>query len=99
MASFYKSEDCPSSQELLDFQNGDMLLGEGKMVREHLSKCEFCAAEVEFYEHYPQTEEVVEPADIPAPLYDLAESLLSSKRNKLTSLDSLLNDPEGSNNK
>jgi hypothetical protein len=72
-----------------------MPLSEGKFVREHLAACEFCSAEVEFYEHYPQAEEVVEPAEIPAPLYDLAESLLSNKRGKMSSLDNLLNDPEG----
>lgn len=93
MTSFSKSEDCPSSHELLQYENGDMPLDEGRHVREHLAKCEFCSAEVEFYAHYPQTEdEVVETADIPAPLYDLAESLLSTKRNKISSLDRLLDD-------
>jgi len=71
-----------------------MPLDEGKLVREHLASCEFCSAEVEFYAHYPQSDEAVEAADIPAPLYDLAESLLSSKRNKISSLDSLLNDAD-----
>lgn len=92
MSGFYKSEDCPSSQELLEFQNGDMTREDGKLVREHLAVCEFCSAEVEFYEHYPQSEEPVEPSDIPAPLYDLAESLLTRRRNKLSSLDSLLHE-------
>lgn len=64
------------------------------MIREHLTACEFCAAEVEFYEHYPQTDEPVVATQIPQPLYELAESLLSSKRNKVASLDSLLNDAE-----
>jgi hypothetical protein len=95
MANFYKSEDCPPSQQLLEFQTGDMPLEEGKLVRQHLVACEFCQAEVEFYAHYPQAEEeTVEPTEIPAPLYDLAESLLSNKRNKLASLDNLLNDPD-----
>ena len=93
MANFTKSEDCPSSHELLEYENGDMDLEAGRRVREHLVTCEFCSAEVEFYNHYPQAEdEVVETADIPAPLYDLAESLLSSKRNKISSLDRLLDD-------
>ena len=95
MANFTKSEDCPSSHELLEFENGDMPLEDGKSVREHLVQCEFCAAEVEFYRHYPQSEdEVVETADIPAPLYDLAESLLSNRRNKISSLDRLLHETE-----
>lgn len=93
MPNFTKSEDCPSSHDLLEYENGDMDLEAGRRVREHLVTCEFCSAEVEFYNHYPQAEdEVVETADIPAPLYDLAESLLSSKRNKISSLDRLLDD-------
>jgi hypothetical protein len=72
-----------------------MSLEDGRFVREHLAKCEFCAAEVEFYAHYPQAEdEVVEAVDIPAPLFDLAESLLSSNKSKISSLDRLLHDTE-----
>lgn len=96
MANFYKSEDCPSSQELLEFQNGDMPLDEGKFVREHLAACEFCSAEIEFYTHYPQADEDVEAVEIPPPLFDLAESLLSSKRKKISSLDRMLDDAEES---
>ena len=99
MANFYKSEDCPSSQQLLEFQTGDMSLDDGKVIRQHLAACEFCQAEIEFYAHYPQAEEeTVEPTEIPGPLYDLAESLLSSKRKKLASLDSLFNDSEDPTN-
>jgi hypothetical protein len=94
MSNFYKSEDCPSSQELLEFQNGDMPLEEGRFVREHLAACEFCSAEVEFYAHYPQADDEVETTDIPMPLFDLAESLLSSKRNKISSLDRLLDETD-----
>ena len=100
MANFHKTEDCPSSQELLEFQTGDMPLEEGRSIRQHLSACEFCQAEVEFYAHYPQAEEeTVEAEEIPAPLYDLAESLLSNRRNKLASLDSLLNEPDEASKK
>ncbi len=82
MATFCKSEDCPTSQELLAFQLGDIPVADSKWVRVHLASCEFCAAEVEFYEHYPPREESVEvnesPA-MPAPLQELAEALIGKK--------------------
>lgn len=82
MAKFCKNEDCPTSEELLAFQNGEVLREEGAVIRRHLATCEFCAAEVEFYESYPQSEDIdenVEADSIPKPLYELAEALLSKK--------------------
>ncbi|MGD9562933.1 MAG: hypothetical protein AB7F88_12965 [Pyrinomonadaceae bacterium] len=83
MAKFCKNEDCPTSEDLLDFQTGDMPVGEGSAIRRHLAACEFCAAEVEFYENYPPASEEDESAEadsIPTPLFELAEALLIKKR-------------------
>lgn len=82
MAKFCKNEDCPTSEDLLAFQTGDMPLAEGATIRRHLASCEFCAAEVEFYESYPPAaeQETVEADSIPTPLYELAEALLIKKR-------------------
>lgn len=83
MAKFCKNEDCPTSEDLLAFQTGDMPLSEGATIRRHLAICEFCSAEVEFYETYPpaaEQEEAVEADSIPTPLYELAEALLIKKR-------------------
>lgn len=83
MTKFCKNEDCPTSEDLLAFQIGDMTVTEGTTIRRHLAVCEFCAAEVEFYESYPEsgeTEEQVEADSIPSPLYELAEALLVKKR-------------------
>lgn len=82
MASFCKNEDCPPSQDLLAFLNGDVPLIEGKDIRRHLAVCEFCSAEVDFYERYPQLDEPAEirSPDIPRPLYELAEALIGRKR-------------------
>ncbi|MEQ1646578.1 MAG: hypothetical protein ABL959_24195, partial [Pyrinomonadaceae bacterium] len=79
MSDFYKNENCPTSHELLEFQNGEMEATDGTEIREHLASCEFCSAEVEFYFHYPQADvasDAAEVAEIPAPLYELAEALL-----------------------
>lgn len=82
MAKFCKNEDCPASEDLLAFQNGEVELEEGAEIRRHLAVCEFCAAEVEFYESYPEPgdDETIEADSMPTPLYELAEALLIKKR-------------------
>ena len=98
MSGFCKNEDCPSSHDLLEFQNGDLNRARGAEVRSHLKACEFCSAEVEFYFHYPQEEgttEQTERAEIPAPLFQLAEALLKNRHADSSSLDSLLREKGG----
>ena len=90
---FCKNEDCPSSHELLEFETGDLAGERAGDVRRHIAGCEFCAAEVEFYSHYPQAEGAVEPAEIPTPLFELAEALLKNRHSDPSSLDSLLKKP------
>lgn len=95
MTKFCKNEDCPPSEELLAFQTGDMSVSDGAWIRKHLAICEFCAAEVEFYENYPQAEEKVEPAEMPRPLFELAEALLNKKTDDAF-FDKLLEEDEDS---
>ena len=71
--NFSKNEDCPSSEELLDFQYGDLGSARNSEIRSHLTSCEFCSAEVDFYAHYPQgrdedAAESSEPVRIGGPL-------------------------------
>jgi hypothetical protein len=80
MTEFCKNEDCPTSEDLLAFQTGDMSVSDGAWIRRHLAICEFCQAEVEFYTNYPQAEERVELTEMPQPLFELAEALLAKKR-------------------
>jgi len=93
---FCKNEDCPASHELLDYQNGDLAIGRGLEIGRHLASCEFCAAEVEFYSHYPQTQEdeVAETAEIPAPLFELAEALLKNRPADAEALEKLIRENE-----
>lgn len=93
-SGFSKNEDCPSSQKLLEFQNGDLEKARGTEVRKHLAACEFCAAEVEFYSHYPQEEGSSETSAIPGPLYELAEALLKNRQGDHSSLDTLLKEKD-----
>ena len=77
MESFFKTRECPSSQKLAAMVN---LVSDSDEFREHLSQCEFCDAELEFYRRYPPLEESVEPTKIPLPLFELANSLLHKRR-------------------
>lgn len=95
MINFRKNENCPSSYNLLAFQSGDLLNKGGDSIRLHLATCEFCSAEVEFYAHYPQADDLVEAAEIPVPLFELAEALLRNKHKDFSMLNSLLGENEG----
>ncbi|CAN5375269.1 hypothetical protein BH10ACI1_BH10ACI1_32740 [soil metagenome] len=95
MITFCKSSICPSSQKLLAFQSSEVSERENRTIHRHLAVCEFCAAEVEFYTHYPQSDEKIEKiekAEIPLPLYELAEALLSKRHKDF--LDNLFNESE-----
>ena len=80
MINFGKKISCPTSQKMLAFQDGKTSEKESQTLRRHLAECDFCAAEVEIYAHFPQAEENIEPPMIPPPLYELAEALLSNRR-------------------
>jgi hypothetical protein len=94
MINFCKNATCPSSQSLLAFQNGETNNEENIIIRTHLTACEFCAAEVEFYGRFPQSEEAFSETKIPLPLFQLAEALLSSRKKDFTQLNKLLRENE-----
>lgn len=94
MVNFCKSAKCPSSEKLLAFQKGELLGKEKVFITKHLANCEFCGAEVELYEHHPQSEENIIASDIPMPLYELAEALLSTGQKRFSLLNKLLNESE-----
>ena len=94
MVTFCKESNCPSSQELLTFQNGESSSAERERLEKHCAVCEFCASEVEFYAHYPQSEETVATVEIPIPLLELAEALLGNKHKDFSALNKLLCEKE-----
>ena len=93
MVSFRKQEDCPTSQELLAFQLGDLEPLSSRNIARHLAVCEFCTAEADFYERYPISRDVDDSPDsessMPEPLFELAEALLNRKRGQ-QSMDEML---------
>jgi len=96
MTGFFKNEDCPSSNELLEYQNGDLPRTRGSEIGRHLGSCDFCEAEVEFYSTYPQgrDDNTSEIGEIPAPLFELAEALLKNRHTDSRSLNALLKENE-----
>jgi hypothetical protein len=79
MGSFVKTKECPSSERLLAFQAGEVVEVLDS-IEQHLEVCEFCLAEVDFYEVFPpMEEEQVEAGQIPEPLRQLAEALLRKR--------------------
>jgi hypothetical protein len=88
MGTFCKQEDCPASEELLALRDIDEQLYAAELI-DHLSLCEFCLAELEFYRLHLPVDEVVAAGQIPGPLFELAESLLK-KKNDLTPLYNLI---------
>ena len=76
MADFEKKMNCPSSFDLLEFSDAIVDKKIASSIGLHLSKCEFCAAEVELYTHFPPLEYIeIEPCAIPEHLYELADSI------------------------
>ncbi|MCU1288737.1 MAG: hypothetical protein JWN60_966 [Acidobacteria bacterium] len=94
MINFCKNANCPSAQDLLRFQTTEISQRERRNIESHFAECEFCAAEAEFYKHYPQSEEKIEAVEIPKPLYELAKALLGNRRNDFSMLNRLLGENE-----
>lgn len=79
MTTFRKKENCPASTLLLAFQRCEAAANQSLSVMRHLSACEFCVSEVEFYSKFPPGEETIQTPQIPEPLFELAESLLKNE--------------------
>lgn len=81
MVTFSKNEDCPPSQTLLEYASGELSREAGAEIRPHLASCEFCSAEVDFYDKHPLStvsddSETVETSEMPSHLFELANALM-----------------------
>lgn len=95
MINFCKNSECPSSQDLLGFQRGELASKRAVTISEHLDSCDFCGAEVELYSQYPEIDERVSLSEIPAPLFELAQFLLTNGHKDRGLLDKLLIEDKG----
>jgi hypothetical protein len=98
MVNFRKNPECPSSQELLAYQNGELSPRDQIDIHRHIIDCEFCEAETDLYADYPlaaDEEECNQAVDeIPHALYELAEALLEKRYADNSLLNRLLNENE-----
>ncbi len=94
MIGFCKNVTCPASQDLLAFQKRETAPGENIRIQQHLESCEFCSAEVELYSRFPQSNEAVSCEEMPLPLHQLAEALLSNPRKEFSLFNKLLSESE-----
>lgn len=79
---------------VLSFQKGEVSGKAALKIEKHLEGCEFCTAELEFYNRFPQSEESVATVEMPVPLYELAQALLSDKKEGSQLLDKLASENE-----
>jgi len=75
---FFKSAACPPSKRLLMYGKGGLPGNQMKQVRSHLSKCDFCNAELQLLTKYQIGEEESSFAEMPSKLRRLAKRLLKS---------------------
>jgi hypothetical protein len=96
MVNFRKSAECPASQELLAYQNGELSPRDQLDIQKHIIDCEFCEAEFELYADYPVVADECNSAvgEIPHALYELAEALLKKKYQDNLLLNKLLSEDE-----
>lgn len=76
--AFCKRATCPSSETLLSYGTSGLEAEQILQVESHLDECDFCGAEVQFLKGFVAAEEEdCAPAEMPANLRCLAQSLLT----------------------
>ena len=77
-APFCKLRACPTSETLLLYHDAALAREAAGEVTQHLSCCDFCGAELHLLSRFPPAgPPQVRPAQIPWPLYRLANDLFS----------------------
>lgn len=77
---FLKRHDCPTSDTLDDYARHTLAAHKRQSVRLHLSKCDFCVAELQLLSNHPPLREAPHtPARIPLSLLLLAERSLPKR--------------------
>jgi len=90
MSKFRKEKHCPSSPDLVEASWRPLTGVRGLKIAAHLAKCDFCAAELEFYQHYPPDPIDIPSEPMPEPLKELAEALLARETIHVSKLEYLL---------
>ena len=73
---FNKKVGCPSSQDLLEYDQLHLDSEQSLRVETHLADCDFCNAELQLLNRYQNTQDEYSFAEMPSQLRGLAERLL-----------------------
>ena len=73
---FSKTRGCPTSQDLLRYQNFELPSENAATISSHIASCEFCDAELHFLAAHPPPSDGYSTAEMPLHLRVLAEALL-----------------------
>jgi len=90
MSKFRKEKYCPSSFDLVEASCRPLTGVKGLRLGNHLAGCDFCAAELAFYQHYPPDPVDTASEPMPEPLKELAEALLARETIHISKLEYLL---------
>ncbi len=75
---FCKDVNCPSSEELFNFQAGQLNSSKVEELKNHISECDFCASEISLYTKLKRLEASRKKiAPMPLALFALAKAILS----------------------
>jgi hypothetical protein len=86
---FNKKVGCPSSQDLLDYDQACLASAHSLCIEAHLAYCDFCNAELQLLNRYQNTHDEYSFAEMPSQLRGLAERLLHSAATPFQSLPGL----------
>ena len=73
---FNKKVGCPSSQDLLEYDQLHLDSEQSLRVETHLADCDFCNAELQLLNRYQNTRDEYSFVEMPLQLRGLAERLL-----------------------
>ena len=73
---FNKKVGCPSSQDLLDYDQACLASAHSLCIEGHLIDCDFCNAELQLLNRYQNTRDEYSFVEMPLQLRGLAERLL-----------------------
>ncbi len=73
---FNKKVGCPSSQDLLDYDQACLASAHSLRIEGHLTDCDFCNAELQLLNRYQNTRDEYSFVEMPLQLRGLAERLL-----------------------
>ncbi len=73
---FNKKAGCPSSQDLLDYDQAGLASAHSRRIEAHLADCDFCNAELQLLNRYQDTQDEYSFVEMPLQLRGLAERLL-----------------------